>query len=290
MKKRGAFNRETREDPTPIGLSGWLFTDLLLGLLIVFAAGAVVISAGDDSHDAEELKYSEKDFKEIEKKNAEEIEEIEQEYAAAVEEVEEKNAEAIEEIEKKNAEAIEEIEQENAAAVEEIEQKYAAAVEEVEDKNAEEIRKIEQKNAEAIEEIEKRNVAEITELKKRGIEQNYYCLRIENVGVGSSEARFKEEIRQKINRKLTDKNLQDRKVGIALLFAVTTRENGTGTAGSTWLKEEIEDNTSIYDTFTGSVIRPFLTYTGPDVGDILMNLYFWSGSEYQLLTEDQKDC
>ena len=59
------FTSGDEVEPNAVGLSGWLFTDLLLGLLVVFAAVALTASIGDDDEQVLRQEIAEKSEAEV---------------------------------------------------------------------------------------------------------------------------------------------------------------------------------------------------------------------------------
>jgi len=252
MKRRESFRRRQLDDQNVLGLSGWLFTDLLLGLLIVFVSVYSYVNLEpegklDEAVDAREAAEGERDVA----VDAREAAEGERDVAV---------------------DAREAAEEERDVAVDAREA-------------AEEERDVAVDAREAAESL-------LTTLNK-GIEQNPYCIRIPNVGTGSDLPEKKLFIQKRLEQELKDKNLADREVGIALIFAVTVKgENGTGTRGSLWLKKQIEEDLDYPAVFKKAVLRPFLSYDSSDgmVGDIKMDLYMWPKDGASLATENDKEC
>ncbi len=277
-------------EPNAVGMSGWLFTDLLLALLVVFA-GAITISVATDDDNKQVLLQEKSELQEKLDEKKYELVLLENEKIQEMKNLQDKIAELeakIVELQAENKELqlrIVELETEISELQAENTELQLRIVE-----LETEISELQAENTELqlrILELETENAR----LGERNIEQCWYSVIIEGVPITTEEITpaVANNIKEQIRYELDKPGRIDRKVGLAFLFGAG--ENGfAGKKLSRVLKSLIEEyDFSEYPEFNESFLRPFWSGSA-QANEVEMNLHFFTSSNSTKQDRNIVDC
>jgi len=293
-----------QSDDEAVGLSGWLYADLILGLAVVFLALVIFVprDTGDSTAD-QTPPTTTVDLAPTVASLEDRVESLTAEKAKLLEQIAhlEEQAQSLDSDNENFLNRIAELEEQAESLDSEIEKLLDQIVELEEQAEITDLR--EQINSlqteivdleEQVNSIQaERTVIEIelarlgntndalqeqlqdAELRaSRGVEQNFYCFRIEDAG-----RLDKKDLAQQVQESLEGMDLQDREAGIVLTFGVGDTTNiGIPLAES--FNEDVLSHDLLTPVLGGAVLRHF--WNGkPDVPNgkpdrsVEVNLYLW---------------
>ncbi len=237
-------------EPNAVGMSGWLFTDLLLALLVVFV-GAITISVAIDDGDDEQVSLQEK----LDEKN-DKLDLLENEKNQEIKNLQDKIVEL-------EAEIVE-LQAENNALQLRIAELEAEIVE-LQAENA----RLDERN------IEQCWYSVIIE----GVPET----------TGEITPAVANNIKEQIHNELDKPGRIDRKVGLAFLFGAG-ENGFAGKKLSRVLKSIIEEYDFFdYPEFNESFLRPFWSGSA-QANEVEMNLHFFTSSNSTKQDRNSTDC
>ena len=284
-----------QSDDEAVGLSGWLYADLILGLAVIFLALVVFVPrvTGDSTAD-QTPPTTTVDLAPTVASLEDRVESLTAEKAKLLEQIAqlEEQAESLDSDNENFLNRIAELEEQAESLDSEIE-KLLDQIAELEDQT--EIADLEeQANSlqaeQTIIEIELARLGNTNdglqeqlqdaELRaSRGVEQNFYCFRIEDAG-----RLDKKDLAQQVQERLEGMDLQDREAGIVLTFGVGVTTNiGIPLAES--FNEDVLSHDLLTPVLGGAVLRHF--WNGkPDAPNgkpdrsVEVNLYLWQEGDH----------
>ena len=272
----------TQSDDEAVGLSGWLYADLILGLAVVFLAIVVFVprdtdvSALDQApptttvdlaptvaslEDRVDLLTSESvNFSEQVAELEDQVESLDSEKEGLLEQI----------AELEDQTAIENLRSSNASLQAEIVdlEKQADALQADRTSIEVEIEGLENANESLREQIE-----DAVLRASRGVEQDFYCFRIQDAGRSN-----REDLARQVSERLEGMGLDDREAGIVLTFGVgVTTRIGIPLAKS--FNDDVLSHDLLKPVLGGAVLRHFWNGVpddrGKPDGSVEVNLYLW---------------
>jgi hypothetical protein len=293
-----------QSDDEAVGLSGWLYADLILGLAVVFLALVVFVprDTGDSTADqtpptttvdlAPTVASLEDRVESLTAEKAKLLEQIThlEEQAQSLDSDNENFLNRIAELEEQAESLDSEIEKLLDHIAELEDQTEIADLREQTDSLQTEIADLEkQANSLQVERtikaIELARLGETNDALQeqlhdaelrasRGVEQNFYCFRIEDAGRPD-----KKDLAQQVYERLEGMDLEDREAGIVLTFGVGfTTDIGIPLAES--FNEDVLSHDLLTPVLGGAVLRAFWngvpdTSRGKPEGSVEVDLYLW---------------
>ena len=256
--------RPQRDEQTPVGLSGWLYTDLLLGLMVVFLATVSVmnLSGEEDEEDSAGGPGTTTTTTTTTTPTAKDL------------------ADRIAEAEAEVAEL--------GARVETLTSERDVARAENDESDIE----IGEADSEKLE-LQKtvlRLGAYLAESRAapRGVEKGFYCIRLD-VGLSPDWV----QVKQDLQTVLDEKGISSRQAGIVLTSAVAPTPDGTGTRRATTFNKEVVENSG-FPIFTD--VAFLADWNGPEGpgkpnASIRLRVFLMADADHEPLDQtDQPSC
>jgi hypothetical protein len=272
-----------QSDDEAVGLSGWLYADLILGLAVVFLALVIFVPRGtSDSTTDQTPPTTTVDLAPTVALLEDRVESLTAEKAKLLGQIAhlEEQAQSLDSDNENFLNRIAELEDQTEIA--DLREQTNSLQTEIADLE-EQANSLQAKRA--IIEVELARLGKTNDTLQeqlqdaelrasRGVEQNFYCFRVEDAGRSD-----KKDLAQQVYERLEGMGLEDREAGIVLTFGVgITTDIGIPLADS--FNEDVLSHDLLTPVLGGAVLRAFWngppdTSRGKPEGSVVVELYLW---------------